>query len=543
MTQRQYQRVVFQPATYKGMQKGINQMVDAVRPTLGPHPRVVAIERIAGRDKTPELLDNGALIVRRILELPDRDADMGAMFIRQVLWRVHEKVGDGTATTGVLFQSIFNQGVRYIVSGGNAMQLHRFLAQGMRVILEKLDSLATPLEGEQRLVQMAESICYDRPLAALLGEIFDIVGEYGQLDIRTGRSRELERQYVEGMYWDGGIYSRQMINNKAEMKAEIQNAAVLISDLDIEDPYQVAPVLEATMQAGIPALLIVAKGLSDSVTALLLSASRDPDKFQVIAAKTPGASSVDQLAALKDLSVLVGGRPISRAAGETLNSCKLDDLGRVRRAWANRFHFGIVGGKGDPRALRTHISELRAAHARTTESEAQKKLQERIGKLIGGSATLWVGGVSEKEIEVRKELAQRTADALRSAAREGIVPGGGVAFLACRSVLQQKLKASTSTDERTAYNILATAMEVPARTILTNAGYDASEVMAEIRLAGKGRGFDVRSGQVVDMIGAGVWDALSVLKAAAHGAVAGAALALTTDVLVHHKDREKAMQP
>lgn len=542
MTKRQTQRVVFQPAAYRGMQRGINQMVEAIRPTLGPLPRVVAVDRIAD-DKMPELLDNGGVIARRIIELPDRDADMGAMFVRQVLWRVHEQVGDGTATAAVLFQSVYNQGVRYIVSGGNAMQLRCYLEEGLRLILDELSGMTIPVAGKEKLAQVAETICYDPSLAKMLGEIFDIIGQYGRLDIRSGRSRGLEREYVEGMYWEGGVLSREMITDHAKLRTEMQNAAILISDLALEDPNQVVPVLETVSRTGNRALLIVASKLSDSVTALLLSANRNPDKFQIIAAKTSGLTSTDQAEAMEDLGVLTGGRLLVKVAGDTLSGFKLEDLGRARRAWADRNYFGIVGGKGDPRALRVHIANLRAAFGRATEAHARKTLQERIGKLLGGSATLWVGGATELEIEARKELAERTANALRGAVREGVVPGGGVSLLACRPALQRRLDQSTDSDERAAYRVLIKAMEAPIRAILTNAGYDASEIMAEVKLAGAGHGFDVRSRQVTDMAQVGIWDAAAVLKAAVHGAVAGAALALTTDVLVHHKEPKQTMQP
>jgi len=542
MTKAQVQRVVFQPAAYRGMQRGINEIIGAVRPTLGPLPRIVAIDRVKD-GKMPELLDSGGVIARRIVELPDRDADIGAMFVRHVLWQVHEQVGDGTATTGVLLQSIYNQGVRYIVSGGNAMSLRRYLEEGMRLILDELSDIKIPVAGKEKLAQVAESICYDPSLAKMLGEIFDIIGEYGQLDIRSGRSRELEREYVEGMYWDGGVFSREMITDHAELGTEMQNAAILISDLAIEDPRQLVPLLDVASQAGYQALLIVARKLSDSVTALLLSASQDAKKFQVIAAKTPAVAATDQAAAMEDLAVLTGGRPVVTAAGDTVGGVKPKDLGRARRVWANRHYFGVVGGKGDPRTLRTHMATLRAVFERATDPGVRQRLQKRIGKLMGGSATLHVGGATELEIKARKEVAERTADALRGAVREGVVPGGGVALLACRPALQQRLDRSSDPNERAAYRILIKAMEAPIRAILSNAGYDASEVMAEIKLAGQGHGFDVRSGKIVDMAQVGIWDAAAVLSAAAHNAVAGAALALTTDVLVHHKRPGQAMQP
>lgn len=542
MTQARFQRVVFQPATYQGMQRGINQLVEAIRPTLGPLPRIVALEK-SDRAKSPELLNSGGVIARRIIQLPDRDADVGAMFLRHVLWRMHEQVGDGTATTAVLFQSIFNQGVRYIVAGGNAMLLRRHLEQAVQPILDQLNAMAVPLEGKHRIAQMADSICYDPPLSTMLGEIVDIIGEYGQLDIRSGRGRELEREYVEGMYWDSRIFSRQMITDHAELRTSLENAAILISDLELDDPRQLVGVLEQVIKANFKSLLILANELSEGVTALLLSASRDPEKFQAIAAKTPAVTSTERANALEDLAILTGGQPLVKAANDTLGAFRLEYLGQARRAWASRHHVGIVGGKGDPRALRAHISALRTAHADTQDPETRNRLVKRIGKLMGGSAILWVGGATEPEIQARKELAERTADALRFAVRAGVVPGGGVALLACRPALQQRLSQNNDTDARAAYGILIKALEAPIRAILTNAGQDASDVLAHIRLAGPGHGLDVRSSQVVDMAQVGIWDAAAVLQEAVHSAVVSAALALTTDVLVHHKKPTEVMQP
>jgi chaperonin GroEL len=452
-----------------------------------------------------------------------------------MLWRLHEKVGDGTATAAVLFQSVYNQGVRYVVAGGNAMALRHHLEKGMKVVLDELTGVAVHLEGKEKLAWIAETICHDPPLAKVLGEIFDIIGEYGQLEIRSGRSRELEREYVEGMYWKGGVLSRQMITNHTSLRTEMENAAILISNLEIEDPRQLIPVIEAARQAEIGSLLIIAGRVSDNAIALLLTASRDPAKFQAIAVQTPGMTTGDQAAALEDLAILTGGHLLAKAAGYTLSGVKVQHLGHARRAWADRTYFGIVGGKGDPRALRQHIVSLRAAFRRADNPDVRKKLQERIGKLMGGSAVLWVGGATELEINARKEQAQRASDALRGAITDGVVPGGGVSLLACRAALKERLDQSTDPDERAAYRILIRALGEPIRTILTNAGYDASEVMAEIKRGDAGYGFDVRSGQIVDMAKAGIFDAASVQKAAVHSAVASAALALTIDVLIHRK--------
>jgi chaperonin GroEL len=321
----------------------------------------------------------------------------------------------------------------------------------------------------------------------------------------------------------------------------MENVAVLVSDLEFDDPRQMMSVLRIVMERRVPGLLILAGKIADAAIALLSTVNREPEKFKVMAVEVPGATLADQVAALQDLSILTGGRFFTRHAGQKPEQVRFDDLGRARKVWVERLNFGIIGGQGDPRVLRKHIADLRSAFKRAEDADDRRKLQERIGKLMGGSATLFVGANTELEIEARKELAKRTADALRGAIIEGFLPGGGVALLACRSVLRDMLAKASDPDERAAYQILIRAFEEPIRTILTNAGHDASEVMAEIKLAGPGHGFDARSRQVVDVAQSGILDVASVQKEAVRSAVSGAALALTVDVLVHRKSYDKKM--
>jgi chaperonin GroEL len=491
----------------------------------------------------PEMLDTGGTIARRIVQISDRDADAGAMFVRQMLWELQEDVGDGTATAAVLFRSIYNAGLRYVTAGGNAMILRRHLEDGLGVILDTLNAMAVSVEGEADFAQIAESICYDPPLAQMLGEIFDIIGEYGRLEVRKGRGRGLQRQYVEGMYWEQGVLSRNMLFNDNGSRTDMEKTAILISDFSVEDPRPLIPVIEWVMENDPSSLLIIAKDLSPIARALLQRANEASEDFTTIAVKTPGTLGQSQAAALEDLAVLTGGRAFTEAAGYTLSSVKPEDLGRARRTWANRSNFGIIGGQGDPRALREHIRELRAAFERGVDTSDRRRLRQRIGKLMGGSATLFVGGLTEMEVELRKALAERTAEAMRAATRGGVLPGGGVAFLACQSSLQERLEQSTGSDERAAYRILLDAVETPLRIIISNAGYDASEVMARIRMAETHKGFDVRTGEIVDVLEAGIRDVANVQKSAITSAVRSAALALTVDVLIHRKNPEKTIRP
>ncbi len=533
--------VVFQPEVYHGMQKGINQLVDAIRPTLGPLPRIVAIEQTGQPQKTPELLDNGGVIVRRILELPNRDVDMGAMYLRHLLWRIHQDVGDGTATAAVLFQAVFNEGVRFITAGGNAMLLRRSLEEGQKLIDDRLQAMSIPLTDPQQLVQMAESVCYDADITRELGHIFDIIGEHGYLQIRSGRSREVEREYVEGTFWPSKLLSKGLNTSQVRPKAVLYDAAILISDLDIENVEQTAAFLSTIKRAGIQNLFIIGRKFSDNVLGFLHRINQESIDLTVYAAQTLEKIAPDQADAMQDLAVLTGGRVLIREAGDTLPGATSEDLGAARRIWADRYHLGIVRGQGDAHQIREQLELLRLGFNRATDDKIRRKFQTRMGRLLGGSAILWVGAATETEIESRKTLAERAAHTLRAALRNGIVPGGGVALLACQTALQEKADINTQLEERAAYRILHTAMEAPLRAIVNNAGFEASVALS--RLSGANAGFDARSGAIVDMVEAGIWDATAVLRTAVHGAISGAALALTTDVLIHHKNPQQAMEP
>jgi chaperonin GroEL len=539
-----YRRVVFQPATYRGMQRGINKIVEAIRPTLGPRPRVVAMDGVDYHDKTPRLLDDGGTIARLLIQLPERDEDVGAMLVRDMLWRLQQQVGDGTATAAVLFQAVYNGGVHYITSGGSSRRLQTYLEQGLRAILEHLSSMTVSLAGKEQLARMAETVCYDPPVADLLGEIFDIVGEFGRVEIRPGRSRELEREYVEGMYWERGAVSREMLSlsDDKRLRIDMEEAAILISDLDIKEPQQLYPVLALAIQADIRSLVIVADDFSERAIGFLLT-NKHPEKLRVVAVKTPGWDKEQKAWVLEDLSVLTGGCPFVQVTGDTLTGIKREDFGYARRAWSDRHNFGIIGGKGNPRRLRQHIATLRAAFEKADNPNTRDLLRQRIGKLLGGSATLWVGGVTEQDINARVERAKRTVAALRGALREGALPGGGAALFACRPMLQRMLDAASDPDERAAYRILMDAVTVPMRTIVGNAGFDPYEVLAEVKHAGTGYGFDVTRECAVDMRETGVYDAAVVQKSVAYTAIASAAQALTIDVMVHHKQPETAPLP
>ncbi len=542
MKARQKPGVVFQPQVHHALQRGIHTMVGAIRPTLGPISGGVAIDHINKSITLPEFIDDGGVIARRIIELPNRDDDIGAMLVRSIITRQYERVGDGIATMAVLFEAVFNGGLRYIAAGGNAMQLRRHLERAIPLILNGLDGMVVQLEGQDALAKMAESLCNDPEMAQHLGEAFDLIGPYGRLEIREDYGRVLRREYVEGSYYHTGLFSQALKTDETGDTVMMQNPAVFLCDFEIDDHRTLFPVLQTAHAAGIKALVIVTRSLSDQGVSLLVTNNK-LDKIKAVAVRLPGLNPIDRMAALEDLSKLTGAKPFIKEAGETLDRVRAEHFGQARRVWANNKAFGLVGGGGDPVRLREHLGKLKTLFHNTEDLDTRKRAQERIAGLMGSSVTLWVGGFTKTEIDARKTLAERAARALRAAMLEGVVPGGGIALLNCRPMLEEKRRASENEDERMAYRLLIEALAAPARTLFSNSGYDASEIMARLQQVGPDSGFDVVADRIVNMGEAGIMDSALILKTSLRNAISTAALALTIDSIVHLSQPEMIGKP
>ena len=529
-------RVLFQPAVREGLQAGTTKLSKLLAPTLGPLPRTVVINHRFD-PRRPEVLDSGGEIARRILQLADRTEDVGAMFLREALWHLHGQIGDGTATAAILFQAVFDEGARYIAAGGNTARLRTHLNRGLQTIMDELTGMVSEVAEDQHLSGLARTICHDDALAEMLGSILADIGELGRLEIREGNTDELRREQVEGMYWERGLMSRQLVTDQRRQRADLADAAILISDLEIDDVRQLMPPLALIINAGIKNLLIVAQKISDNVIGFLL-ANNHPDRFQAVAVTAPGVGR-DQYAELEDLAAVTGGRPFIKIAGDTFERIRLEDLGRAGHAWADIHNFGVINGGADPVVVQGHMMALFAAFEKAEDPVLREKLRKRIARLQGGSTTLWVGGGHADAIKERTQLAERTTGLLREALMYGILPGGGAALLGCRSVLQRRMAQSADADERAAYRILLHAVEQPMRIIADNAGFDTEVVMAQVALAGPGYGLDAMTGKVVKMTEAGIFDVATVLKSAVFSAVSSAALALTVEVIVQHKNPAK----
>ena len=537
--------VVLQPRTYRNIQSGVDLIAAAVRPTLGPLPRLVALEALRRTDLV-EFLDDGATIARRIRRIVPRGHDVGAMMLRHAMWKMHEEIGDGATTMAVMYQLILSEGIRYITEFGcNAMLLRTGLERGLKAVLESIRQNAIPLRQRKFIANLARGICQgDDEMADMLAEIFDVIGPEGQIEVEGWNRRDLDREFVEGSYWKiSGYYSREFLSDPMGAREVYEDAALLICDIDFQEPAQLIPVLEKCVKAGVKKLMITASGCSDRVTGLLVS-NKKAKTIEAMVVRVPRLEEADRADAMEDISVMTGGKIFYKAAASALEDFKAEDLGYARRAWAHESMFGIYGGKGDPRRIRQHIAKLqeRVKGVDKKDEHNQREQQARLGRVLGGTAILHIGATYENELTARKEVANRAVTSLRHALRGGVIAGGGAALLHAQKALEN-LPAENE-DFAISYRILARALEEPLRTIARNAGYNPDIILHRVKSSPAGYGFNAVTGEIVDMKENQILDPLLVIERALQTAVSGGAMALTTDVIVHHREPvEDPMNP
>jgi chaperonin GroEL len=486
-----------------------------------------------------EILDDAATILRRIIEIPNVYVNMGAMLLRHAVWKTFEAAGDGGATTAVLFQALVRALSPYVAAGGDPMALRTHLERGLAAATAALREQARPLQGPEEIARAAETLCHDAELARMLGEIFDIVGTDGYIQVENGYAPGLERQYVEGIHWNEGYLSAYFITDEDKQEVRLELPMILISNLRITTAEELIPLLDRLVEIRCPSFMLIADEVSGSALGLLL-ANHKQGKLRSLAVRAP-ASEPHRSRILQDLAVLTGGRVVSAESGQRATSIALEDLGRARHAWANAANFGLYGGDANPAALRLRIAEVKAELAATRDADDQQQVRQRLGKLMGGVAILYVGGATSGEAQTRKALAERTITALRSALSQGVAPGGGAAYVACQRALQQEMP--NSDEARVAYQALAAALEEPLAVIAANAGFEPSTAVAQVKAAPAWHGFDARSGTLVDLWASGIADPVPVLQTALEVAVSGAVMTLGSDVLVHQRDPLKKARP
>jgi chaperonin GroEL len=507
------------------IRRGVDALADAVRVTLGPRGRTVILDREFG---APQIVNSGVLVAKSI-ELEDRFENMGAQMLREVAARTSEKAGDGTTTATVLAHAMIDEGMRFLAGGMNPMDLKRGMEQGVELVVDELRRIARPCASSQEIAHVASiSANNDRSIGELLARAIDKVGREGAVSIEDGSGLVSELEVVEGLQFDRGFLSPYFINHAERQIALLENAAILLVDKKLSSLQELLPLLEETVKAGRPLLVIAEEIESEALATLVINTIRGTIK--TCAVKAPGFGD-RRKAMLQDIAVLTGGSVISDEVGLTLAKARLADLGRARRVEVGKDDTTLIGGAGAEKAIGERIASIRKERDAATSDYDREKLDERIAKLSGGVALVKVGAATETELKERKIRVEDALHATRAAVEEGIVPGGGVALLRARRVLAD-LKGP-SLDHDSGLRIVARALEEPLRRIVANAGDEPSVVLNQVDAnADRAYGYNAATREYGDLLQMGVIDPAKVTRLALQNAASIASLILTTDCMI-----------
>jgi len=507
------------------IRRGVDTLADAVKVTLGPRGRTVILQRDFG---TPQIVNSGVLVAKSI-ELADPFENMGAQLLREVAARTSEMAGDGTTTATVLAHAMIHEGLRYLAGGMNPMDLKRGMEQAIEVVVAELKRVARPCATSQEIAHVASiSANNDRSIGELLAQAIDKVGREGAISIEDGSALASELEVVEGLQFDHGYLSPYFINNPERQNVALEDVAILLCEQKLSSLQDLLPLLEQVVKAGRPLLVIAEDIDSDALATLVINTMRGT--LKTCAVKAP-AFGDRRKAMLQDIAVLTGGRVVSEETGLVLAKASLADMGRARRIEVDKDHTTLIGGGGDAKAIAERIAAIRKERATATSDYDREKLDERAAKLSGGVALIKVGAATETELKERKIRVEDALHATRAAVEEGIVPGGAVALLRARRVLDT-LKGP-SLDHDCGLRIIARALEEPLRRIVANAGDEPSVVMHRVDEAPTpAYGYNAATREYGDLLQMGVIDPAKVTRLALQNAGSIAGLILTTDCLI-----------
>jgi chaperonin GroEL len=517
--------LIFHEAAREKIRRGVDTLAEAVKVTLGPRGRTVILERDFG---SPQIVNSGVLVAKSI-ELEDRFENMGAQLLREVASRTSEMAGDGTTTATVLAHAMIHEGQRYLAAGMNPMDLKRGMEQAIEAVVAELQRTAKPCGTSQEVAHVAAiSANNDRSIGELLAQAIEKVGREGAVTIEDGSGLSSELSVVEGLQFDRGFLSPYFINEAERQVAVLEDAAILLYDHKLSSLKDLLPLLEEVVKAGRPLLVIAEEIDSEALATLVINTIRGTIK--TCAVKSPGFGD-RRKAMLQDIAVLTGGAVISEEVGLSLAKVTLADLGRARRVEVGKDETTLIGGAGKPAAIAERIAIIRKEREAATSDYDKEKLDERIAKLSGGVAVIKVGAATETELKERKVRVEDALHATRAAVAEGIVPGGGIALLRARRVLEALKGANL--DEDSGIRIVARALEEPLRRIVSNAGVEPSVVVDRIDAAtDPNHGYNAATRAYGDLLQMGVVDPVKVTRLALQNAGSIASLILTTDCLI-----------
>jgi chaperonin GroEL len=519
-----HKELKFSEDARRSLQRGVDILADAVKVTLGPKGRYVVLDKKFG---APTITNDGVTIAREI-EVEDVFENQGAQLVREVATATNDVAGDGTTTATVLAQAIVREGLKNVSAGANPMGLKRGIEAAVEAVVENLKTQSKEISGKEDIARVATVSSRSTEIGEVLSEAIEKVGKDGVVNVEEGQTFGLELEFTEGMQFDKGYLSPYMVTDAERMEAVLDNPAILVANQKIGAVKDLLPVLEQVIQAGRP-LLIVAEDVEGEALATIV-VNKLRGTFQAVAVKAPGFGD-RRKRMLEDIAILTGAEVITEEMGLKLENTKISQLGTARRVVVTKDTATLIDGAGDTDAIKARIKQIKAEIENTDSDFDREKLQERLAKLSGGVAVVKVGAATETEMKETKHRVEDALQAARAALEEGVVPGGGVALLNAADAVRDSF-ASLEGDEQTGARIIIRALEEPIRQLATNAGLEGSVVVNQVRGGKPGEGINIDTGELTDLVKAGITDPTMVTRSALQNAASIAKNILTTEAIV-----------
>ncbi len=525
--------LLFDENARRALERGVNKVADAVKVTLGPKGRNVVLDKKWG---SPTITKDGVTVAKEV-ELEDPYENMGAQLCKEVASKTNDVAGDGTTTATVLAQSIVNEGLRYVAAGGNPIAVKRGIDKAVATVIEQIKAAAKPVKDKEQIQFVATIAGNDPEIGEQVANAMDKVGKDGVITVEESKGRETTVEIVEGMQFDRGYISPYFVTDPERMEAILENPVILIHEKKISSAQDLLPFLEKAAQARRPVLIIAEDLEGDALATVVLNKIRGV--LNIAAVKAPGFGD-RRKAMLEDIAILTAGTFISEDLGRKLENVTVDMLGTAKKVVISKEETTIIEGAGSKDAVMGRIGQIKAQIENTDSNYDREKLQERLAKLSGGVAVIKVGASTETELKEKKHRYEDALSATRAAVEEGIVPGGGTTLLRAAKALET---LSVEGDELTGVNIVRRALESPIRQIAENAGLEGSVIVEQVRNSAEGTGLNAATGEMVDMVAAGIVDPAKVTRSTIQNAASIAGLVLTTEALVVEKPEPKKAAP
>ncbi|MGZ2748745.1 chaperonin GroEL [Burkholderia stagnalis] len=524
--------IIFSDVARTKLTEGVNILANAVKVTLGPKGRNVVLERSFG---APIVTKDGVSVAKEI-ELADKLQNIGAQLVKEVASRTSDAAGDGTTTATVLAQAIVREGQKYVAAGLNPLDLKRGIDKAVAAAVDELKKISKPTTTSKEIAQVATiSANGEESIGQRIAEAIDRVGKEGVITVEDGKSLADELDVVEGLQFDRGYLSPYFINNPDKQIAEIENPYILLHDKKVSNIRELLPVLEQVAKSGRPLLIIAEDVEGEALATLVVNNIRGI--LKTVAVKAPGFGD-RRKALLEDIAILTGGQVIAEETGLTLEKATLAELGQAKRIEVGKENTTVIDGAGNAANIEARVKQIRVQIDEATSDYDREKLQERVAKLAGGVAVIKVGGATEIEVKEKKDRVDDALHATRAAVEEGIVPGGGVALIRVKQAIRELTGANA--DQHAGIKIVLRALEEPLRQIVTNAGEEASVVVAKVAEGSGNFGYNAQTGEYGDLVESGVLDPTKVTRTALQNAASVAGLLLTTDATVHEAPKDAA---